>query len=81
MIFDIMLSGVSDGTVMHHTSVAPVKSIKPCSLKVPGTTLSNEMYQPCQLCILNENEIQTSRYKIISFLLFLYVIYFLNAFY
>ncbi|XP_043520144.1 regulator of MON1-CCZ1 complex [Frieseomelitta varia] len=49
MIFDIMLPGVSDGTVMHHTSVAPVKSIKPYSLKVPGTTLSNEMYQPCQL--------------------------------
>ena len=80
MIFDIMLPGVSDGTVMHHTSVAPVKSIKPYSLKVPGTTLSNEMYQPCQLCILNENEIHASRYKII-FLLFLYVIYFLNAFY
>ncbi|XP_071859844.1 regulator of MON1-CCZ1 complex protein bulli isoform X2 [Bombus fervidus] len=49
MIFDIMLSGISDGTVMHHTSIAPAKPIKPYSLKVPGTTLSNETYQPCQL--------------------------------
>ncbi|XP_050585934.1 regulator of MON1-CCZ1 complex isoform X2 [Bombus affinis] len=49
MIFDIMLSGISDGTVMHHTSMAPAKPIKPYSLKVPGTTLSNETYQPCQL--------------------------------
>ncbi|XP_053973264.1 regulator of MON1-CCZ1 complex [Hylaeus volcanicus] len=49
MIFDIMLSGVSDGTVMHHTSVAPAKSIKPYNLKVPGTTLSEQTYQPCQL--------------------------------
>ncbi|XP_012226586.1 regulator of MON1-CCZ1 complex [Linepithema humile] len=49
MIFDIMLSGVSDGTVMHHTSVATAKPIKPFNLKVPGTTLSDQMYQPCQL--------------------------------
>ncbi|XP_017885541.1 regulator of MON1-CCZ1 complex [Ceratina calcarata] len=49
MIFDIMLPGVSDGTVMHHTSVAPAKSIKPYSLKVPGKTLSNQTYEPCQL--------------------------------
>ncbi|XP_072767101.1 regulator of MON1-CCZ1 complex [Anoplolepis gracilipes] len=49
MIFDIMLSGVSDGTVMHHTSVAVAKPIKPFNLKVPGTTLSDQMYQPCQL--------------------------------
>lgn len=49
MIFDIMLSGISDGTIMHHTSMAPAKPIKPYSLKVPGTTLSNETYQPCQL--------------------------------
>ncbi|XP_033356491.1 regulator of MON1-CCZ1 complex isoform X1 [Bombus vosnesenskii] len=49
MIFDIMLSGISDGTVMHHTSMAPAKPIKPYCLKVPGTTLSNETYQPCQL--------------------------------
>lgn len=49
MIFDIMLSGVSDGTVMHHTSIATAKPIKPFHLKVPGTTLSNQMYQPCQL--------------------------------
>lgn len=72
MIFDIMLSGISDGTVMHHTSMAPAKPIKPHSLKVPGTTLSNETYQPCQLCILNKNEIETLKYKII-FLLFLYL--------
>lgn len=52
MIFDIMLSGVSDGTVMHHTSVTMAKPIKPFNLKVPGTTLSDQMYQPCQLCIL-----------------------------
>lgn len=52
MIFDIMLSGVSDGTVMHHTSVATAKPIKPYNLKVPGATLSDQMYQPCQLCIL-----------------------------
>ncbi|XP_014482084.1 PREDICTED: uncharacterized protein C18orf8 isoform X1 [Dinoponera quadriceps] len=49
MIFDIMLSGVSDGTVMHHTSVATAKPIKPYHLKVPGATLSDQMYQPCQL--------------------------------
>ncbi|XP_034184365.2 regulator of MON1-CCZ1 complex protein bulli [Osmia lignaria lignaria] len=49
MIFDIMLPGVSDGTVMHHTSVAAAKPMKPYSLKVPGATLSNETYQPCQL--------------------------------
>lgn len=49
MIFDIMLSGVSDGTVMHHTSIAMAKPIKPFNLKVPGTTLSDQMYQPCQL--------------------------------
>lgn len=49
MIFDIMLSGVSDGTVMHHTNVAMAKPIKPFNLKVPGTTLSDQMYQPCQL--------------------------------
>lgn len=53
MIFDIMLPGVSDGTVMHHTSVASAKPIKPYSLKVPGATLSNQSYQPCQLCILS----------------------------
>lgn len=53
MIFDIMLSGVSDGTVMHHTSVTMAKPIKPFNLKVPGTTLSDQMYQPCQLCILS----------------------------
>ncbi|CAK9806672.1 Regulator of MON1-CCZ1 complex [Anthophora plagiata] len=49
MIFDIMLPGVSDGIVMHHTSVVPAMPIKPYNLKVPGTTLSNETYQPCQL--------------------------------
>ncbi|GAB1863532.1 hypothetical protein CAJAP_04611 [Camponotus japonicus] len=49
MIFDVMLSGVSDGTVMHHTSIAMAKPIKPFNLKVPGTTLSDQMYQPCQL--------------------------------
>lgn len=49
MIFDIMLSGVSDGTVMHHTSAATAKPIKPYNLKVPGATLSDQMYQPCQL--------------------------------
>ncbi|KAH0952429.1 hypothetical protein HN011_011677 [Eciton burchellii] len=49
MIFDIMLSGVSDGTVIHHNSVAIAKPIKPFNLKVPGATLSDQMYQPCQL--------------------------------
>ncbi|XP_078039497.1 regulator of MON1-CCZ1 complex protein bulli [Augochlora pura] len=49
MIFDIMLPGVSDGTIMHHNSVAPAKPIKPYSLKVPGATLSEQGYQPCQL--------------------------------
>lgn len=49
MIFDIMLSGVSDGTVMHHTSITMAKPIKPFNLKVPGATLSDQMYQPCQL--------------------------------
>ncbi|KMQ88657.1 Uncharacterized protein C18orf8-like protein [Lasius niger] len=39
MIFDIMLSGVSDGTVMHHTSVAVAKPIKPFNLKVPDKVL------------------------------------------
>lgn len=52
MIFDIMLSGVSDGTVIHHTSITTAKPIKPFNLKVPGATLSDQMYQPCQLCIL-----------------------------
>lgn len=49
MIFDIMLPGVSDGTVIHHTSVAPAKSIKPYNLVVSGATLSDELLQPCQL--------------------------------
>ncbi|XP_076661245.1 regulator of MON1-CCZ1 complex protein bulli [Halictus rubicundus] len=49
MIFDIMLPGVSDGTVMHHSSVAPAKPIKPYNLKVPGATLLEQAYQPCQL--------------------------------
>ncbi|KAL0117987.1 hypothetical protein PUN28_008988 [Cardiocondyla obscurior] len=49
MIFDIMLSGVSDGTVMHHTNITTAKPIKPFNLKVPGATLSDQMYQPCQL--------------------------------
>ncbi|RLU14782.1 hypothetical protein DMN91_012669 [Ooceraea biroi] len=44
MIFDIMLSGVSDGTVMHHTSVAVAKPIKPFNLKVPGATLSDQIF-------------------------------------
>ncbi|XP_025988542.1 regulator of MON1-CCZ1 complex isoform X2 [Solenopsis invicta] len=52
MIFDIMLSGVSDGTVMHHTSITTAKPIKPFNLKVPGATLSDQMYQQCQLCCL-----------------------------
>ncbi|XP_076682897.1 regulator of MON1-CCZ1 complex protein bulli [Andrena cerasifolii] len=49
MIFDIMLPGVSDGTVMHHTNVTTAKPIKPYSLKVPGASLSEHTYQPCQL--------------------------------
>jgi len=52
MIFDIMMSGVSDGTVMHHTSITTAKPIKSFNLKVPGATLSDQTYQPCQLCIL-----------------------------
>jgi hypothetical protein len=52
MIFDIMLPGVSDGTIIHHTSVAPPKPIKPCSLRVPGPNISEYINQPCQLCIL-----------------------------
>lgn len=56
MIFDIMMSGVSDGTVMHHTSITTAKPIKPFNLKVPGTTLSDQTYQPCQLCILLEKK-------------------------
>lgn len=52
MIFDVMLPGVSDGTVIHHSSVAPAKPIKPCSLKIPGANLLEHTYQPCQLCIL-----------------------------
>lgn len=78
MIFDVMLPGVSDGTVMHHTSVAPAKPIKPYNLKVPGATLSSETYQPCQLCILDiaiylGNEIHRLKYNKI----FLYSLYFL----
>ncbi|XP_043284162.1 regulator of MON1-CCZ1 complex isoform X2 [Venturia canescens] len=50
MMFDIMLPGVSDGTVMHHASVAVPKPIKPYSLKVPGTSFSEtDRIQPCQL--------------------------------
>ncbi|XP_018058779.1 PREDICTED: uncharacterized protein C18orf8 [Atta colombica] len=49
MIFDIMMSGVSDGTVMHHTSITTAKPIKSFNLKVPGATLSDQTYQPCQL--------------------------------
>ncbi|OXU25511.1 hypothetical protein TSAR_009329 [Trichomalopsis sarcophagae] len=49
MIFDIMLPGVSDGTVVHHVSVAPSKPIKPCSLRVPGPNISEYVNQPCQL--------------------------------
>ncbi|XP_076238006.1 regulator of MON1-CCZ1 complex protein bulli [Calliopsis andreniformis] len=49
MIFDIMLPGVSDGTVIHHTSITPAKPIKPYSLKVPGAALAEPTYQPCQL--------------------------------
>lgn len=55
MIFDIMLGGVSDGTVMHHTSVAIPKPIKPYNLKVQGATLSEQVIQPCPLCILSNN--------------------------
>lgn len=50
MIFDIMLPGVSDGTVLHHVSVAPSKTIKPCSLRVPGPSPSEYINEPCQLC-------------------------------
>ncbi|XP_012252162.2 regulator of MON1-CCZ1 complex [Athalia rosae] len=49
MIFDIELPGVSDGTVMHHTSIALPKPIKPYSLKVPGASLLEQLSQPCQL--------------------------------
>ncbi|XP_034941931.1 regulator of MON1-CCZ1 complex [Chelonus insularis] len=49
MIFDIMLGGASDGTVMHHTSVAVPKPIKPFNLKVQGATLSEQVIQPCPL--------------------------------
>ncbi|KAJ8686738.1 hypothetical protein QAD02_022532 [Eretmocerus hayati] len=49
MIFDIMLSGVSDGTVIHHKSVAPSKPIRPCSLRVPGPNITEYIDQPCQL--------------------------------
>ncbi|XP_063993952.1 regulator of MON1-CCZ1 complex isoform X2 [Diachasmimorpha longicaudata] len=49
MIFDIMLAGVSDGTVMHHTAVAAPKPIKPYNLKVQGATLSEQVIQSCQL--------------------------------
>lgn len=55
MIFDIELPGVSDGTVMHHTSIASPKPIKPYSLKIPGATLLEQHTQPCQLCILKKN--------------------------
>ncbi|XP_058803853.1 regulator of MON1-CCZ1 complex [Phymastichus coffea] len=49
MVFDIMLPGVSDGTVIHHTGIVPSKSIKPCSLKVPGPNIPEYVNQPCQL--------------------------------
>ncbi|XP_046742310.1 regulator of MON1-CCZ1 complex isoform X1 [Diprion similis] len=49
MIFDIKLPGVSDGTVIHHTSIASPKPIRPYSLKVPGTTLLEQLSQPCLL--------------------------------
>lgn len=63
MIFDIMLPGVSDGTVIHHTSVASAKSIKPYNLVVPGATLSDELLQPCQLCILPNLTLQFHCFK------------------
>ncbi|XP_066601782.1 regulator of MON1-CCZ1 complex [Prorops nasuta] len=49
MIFDIMLQGVSDGTIIYHTSIATAKPIRPYNLKVAGTTLSDQMIQPCPL--------------------------------
>ena len=52
MVFDIMLSGVSDGTITYHTSIAPPKAIKPCFLRVPGPNVSEYVYKPCELCIL-----------------------------
>ncbi|KAK0083281.1 hypothetical protein PV325_009042 [Microctonus aethiopoides] len=49
MIFDIMLDGISDGTVMHHTCITAPKQIKSFSLKVQGATLSEQTSQPCPL--------------------------------
>ncbi|XP_014207194.1 uncharacterized protein C18orf8 [Copidosoma floridanum] len=49
MIFDIMLPGVSDGTVIHHSQIVLPKSIKPCSIRVPGPNISEYVNQPCQL--------------------------------
>ncbi|XP_014235471.1 uncharacterized protein C18orf8 [Trichogramma pretiosum] len=49
IIFDIMLPGVSDGTVIHHTAIAPPKPIKPYSLRVPGPNISEYIDEPCEL--------------------------------
>lgn len=52
MLFDIMLHGEFDGMVIHHASVTVPRPIKPHYIKVQGATLSEQIEQPCQLCIL-----------------------------
>lgn len=52
MLFDIMLHGEFDGTVIYHLNVAVPRPIKPHYIKVQGSTLSEQIIQPCQLCIL-----------------------------
>ncbi|XP_012274553.1 uncharacterized protein C18orf8 [Orussus abietinus] len=49
MIFDIMLPGVSDGTVIHHTHVAVPKPIKPYILPTIESSSSELSAEPCQL--------------------------------
>lgn len=52
-MFDIALPGESDGTVNYHKSVAPARSLKPTSLKLPG--LVETSTHKCELCIHFDN--------------------------
>ncbi|KAL1516976.1 hypothetical protein ABEB36_000801 [Hypothenemus hampei] len=49
-IFDIALPGESDGSVRYHTTIAPIKSLKPTSITSPGLvephTQDCELYSP-----------------------------------
>ena len=56
MIFDIKLSGESDGYITYHHPVLSPLPIRPYKLKLPGpavpTQVAAETQYTCELCIL-----------------------------